>query len=407
MQAAEHVSIKTIPYTKVTPAEYEQRIENARRLMRQHGIDALLVTGEQNLRYFMSDISTPPVSTTRPRFLLIPLRGELVGIVPQGVDEYMSQTTAVKQFRTWPGPTPADEGVTTLSTALRELLPPNAKIGTELGAESRLGMPVGDFLRVAEAIKPQAFVDASNPIFTPLRMVKSPAEINNLKIVNRVASEAFQGFEGKIRQGMTQREIGRRYEYECLVGGIDKPLKIQIVSGPGGVNRYSGAAQDIVLSQGDILYLDQGCLFDNYFSDFCRYYSFGEPDRHSRDAYDIVWDATQAGVEAVKPGIRACDVWKAMADVLNTPANRGKATTVGRMGHSMGLWMPELPSIQPSDETVLQPGMILNIEPGTSYPATTDGSPRLMLQEEVVLVTETGAELLTLRTPRSMPVVEA
>ncbi|WP_456744996.1 M24 family metallopeptidase [Bradyrhizobium sp. USDA 4354] len=73
-------------------------------------------------------------------------------------------------------------------------------------------------------------------------------------------------------------------------------------------------------------------------------------DPHTQDAFQSVWDATEAGIAAVKPGIPICNVWTAMSAVLNRSNSRGKATNIGRMGHSMGLWMPELPSVQPSEE---------------------------------------------------------
>ncbi|MCK1296073.1 Xaa-Pro peptidase family protein [Bradyrhizobium sp. 30] len=397
--------LKTIPYAPFLQVEYENRVEQARRLMKQRGFDALLVTSEHNLRYFVGDPSATPIQTTRPRFLLIPTSGDPVAIVPTGVDDFLRETTWIRNFRTWPGPNPKDEGVSVLAESLRGLLPDNAKVGTELGPESRLGLPTGDFLRVADAINPRTFADASDPIFTPLRMIKSPLEIDRIRTVCRVVSEAFESLPAKLRCGMTEREACRVFEFECFIRGIDKTTKINSISGRGGYTRPYGVPSDKVLSDGDLLYIDAGCMFDFYWSDFCRQFAFGRPDPHTQDAYEIVWDATEAGIAAVKPGIEICDLWTAMSDVLSGPKNRGKPSTVGRMGHSMGLWMPELPSVQPQDKTVLKPGMIVNIEPSTVYPSYFDGSPMMMVHEEVVVVTEIGAELLSSRTPRALPVV--
>ncbi|MGY3294428.1 Xaa-Pro aminopeptidase [Bradyrhizobium sp. LM3.6] len=204
---------------------------------------------------------------------------------------------------------------------------------------------------------------------------------------------------------MTEREACRVFELECFNRGVEKTAKIVGVSGRGGYTRPYGVPSDKVLSDGDLLFIDAGCLFDFYWSDFDRHFAFGAPDRHTQDAYQIVWGATEAGIAAVKPGTPICNVWRAMSDVLNGSNNRGKATNIGRMGHSMGLWMPELPSVQPADKTILRPGMIINIEPSTSYPSYFDGSPKLMLHEEVVVVTDSGAQLLTSRASRTIPVV--
>ncbi len=397
-------SIKTVAYSPFPQIEYESRVENACRLMREYTIDALLVTAEHNLRYFVGEPSTTPQQTTRPRFLLILSSGEAVAIVPEGIDQFYRETTWVKNCRSWPSPNPKDEGVSALAGALRELLPEHARIGVELGAESRLGFPAGDFLRVADAIKPRTFVDASDPIFTPLRMIKSPLEVDRIRTVCGLVSEAFENLTPKLRLGMTEREVCRLFEAECFSRGVEKTSKIVGVSGHGGYTRPYGVPSDKVLSDGDLLFIDAGCLFDFYWSDFDRHFAFGAPDPHTEDAYQVVWDATEAGIAAAKPGIPICSVWSAMSAVLNGSNNRGKATNIGRMGHSMGLWMPELPSVQPDDKTILKPGMIINIEPSTSYPSYFDGSPKLMLHEEVVVVTEAGSQLLTSRASRAISV---
>lgn len=368
------------------------------------GFEVLLVTSEHNLRYFVGESSTTPSGTTRPRFLLIPSSGEPTALVPRGVDEFYTETTWIKNFRAWPSPNPKDEGVSTLVSVLSDL-PENARIGTELGAESRLGLPGGDFLRVVDAIRPRTFVDASDPIFTPLRAIKSPAEIERIRTVCRIVSEGFESLPARLHRGMTVREACRIFELECFIRGVEKTMKVNSVSGRGGYTRPYGVPTDAVLDDGDILYLDAGFLFDYYWSDFCRHFAFGAPDPHTRKAYEAMWDATEAGIAAVKPGIPICDVWAAMSDVLKNPNYQVRPSTVGRMGHSMGLWMPELPSVQPDDKTILKPGMILNIEPNAFYTSYFDSSPKIMVHEEVVVVTERGAELLTHRACRTMPVI--
>lgn len=405
MATVQDVAIKTIACKRFPQIEFENRVERARRLMKQYSFDALLVTSEYNLRYFVGEVSSTPIQTTRPRFLLIPMSGDVVGVVPRGVDEFWQDTTWVKTCRSWPSPNPKDEGVSTLIKTFEELLPKTAKIGIELGAESRLGFPAGDFLRVMDAMKPRTFADASDPIFTPLRMVKSALEVDRIRTVCDITSEAFENLTAKLRPGMTEQEACRIFELEAFARGVEKTAKVQGVSGRGGYPRYYGVPSDRVLSDGDILFIDAGFLFDYYYCDFDRHYAFGKPDPHTEAAYQTVWDATETGIASVRPGIPISDVWTAMSKALNASKTEIKPTTVGRMGHSMGLWMPEPPSVHPEDKTMLVPGMILNIEPGATYASYFDGSPKIMLHEEVVVVTDTGAELLTRRASRSIPTV--
>ncbi|ESY48107.1 MULTISPECIES: hypothetical protein [unclassified Mesorhizobium] len=82
--------------------------------------EILLDRSKHNLRYIIEDISATPMVTTRPRFLLIPVSGEAVGIVPQGSMNFIARPLRQKYTAE---PNPADEGVLTLTRILKELLP--------------------------------------------------------------------------------------------------------------------------------------------------------------------------------------------------------------------------------------------------------------------------------------------
>ena len=100
------------------------------------------------------------------------------------------------------------------------------------------------------------------------------------------------------------------------------------------------------------------------------------------------------------------DIWRVMNSVIAGAGPDALATKVGRMGHGMGMSMPEPPSINEGDDTVIKAGMVLNIEPGCAYVAPEDDERKIMLHEENIAVTEDGCELLTCRAPREIPVVD-
>ena len=91
-----------------------------------------------------------------------------------------------------------------------------------------------------------------------------------------------------------------------------------------------------------------------------------------------------------------------MARALGTGS--GEQTDVGRMGHGIGLNMTEPPSIHPADETLLEPGMVLAIEPSTAF-RTAAGRPAVMVHEENIVITQGRATLLSHRAPDRMPVI--
>jgi Xaa-Pro aminopeptidase len=93
------------------------------------------------------------------------------------------------------------------------------------------------------------------------------------------------------------------------------------------------------------------------------------------------------------------DVWQAMWTVLETGGALGN--DVGRMGHGLGIQLTEGPSVTPTDETVLQPGMVITLEPGMTF-----APGKQMVHEENLLITELGAELLSRRAAAEIPVID-
>ena len=119
-------------------------------------------------------------------------------------------------------------------------------------------------------------------------------------------------------------------------------------------------------------------------------------------AHDVVWRSTEAGLAAARPGATFADLFHAMQGVVSGggAADSVGDSNVGRLGHGLGMQLTEFPSITPWDQTVLEPGMVLTLEPGMQF------SPgKMMVHEENIVIREGGAELLTVRAPREMPVV--
>jgi Xaa-Pro aminopeptidase len=175
------------------------------------------------------------------------------------------------------------------------------------------------------------------------------------------------------------------------------------VSGPGGYTQLSMGPTDRQLRPGDVLYVDVGAVWRGYFCDFDRNFSIGPPSDEVRRAYDRVYDATETGLAAVRPGCTAGDVWRAVSAVVDPDGTVG--TPVGRMGHGVGMSLTEPPSIAPGDLTTLEEGMVLALEPSLVWSARDGVEPRLMVHEEDVVVTREGCELLTRRAPSALPTV--
>ena len=144
--------------------------------------------------------------------------------------------------------------------------------------------------------------------------------------------------------------------------------------------------------------IDTGSTFDGYFSDFDRNWGFGTMDDATLRAHEVVWDATEAGFNAARPGATTSDIWRAMNDVMVAEGSLGN--DVGRLGHGLGIELTERPSNTASDNTALRAGMIMTLEPGMTF-----APGRQMVHEENIVITEDGAEWLTQRATRELVVI--
>src|SRR5262245_64198960 len=103
------------------PEEYRRRVDATRRRMAEAGIDCLFLTSEKNIRYLTGFHSQTWVSPTRPRYVLLPVEGEPVAVVPSSNEAGIRATTWLTDVRTWPAPRPADDGVSLVIDAVRQL----------------------------------------------------------------------------------------------------------------------------------------------------------------------------------------------------------------------------------------------------------------------------------------------
>ena len=389
------------PGWEFPPAEYRRRVESVRRRMAAAGVDCLFLTSEKNIRYLTGFHSQTWVSPTRPRYVLLPVAGEPVAVVPTSNVAGFRATTWLEDVRAWPAPRPADDGVSLVIDALRSLAGPRGRVAAEIGPEMRVQMPIADFLRIRETL-PGPLLDAG-PVIRPVRMVKSAPEIARMRRIGEIASEAFARLARELRPGLTEREVARVLHGLLVELGADTVPYLIPVSGAHGYEQINMGPTDRRLEAGDLLVIDVGATWRGYFCDFDRNFALGRAPDETRAAYARVFEATEAGLAAVRPGQTAAEVWRAMAAVAD-PAGRAD-TPVGRMGHGLGLDLTEPPSLAPDDPTVLEAGMVITLEPSLTLPGLGGMARRLMVHEENVVVTAAGCELLTRRAPPTLPLV--
>ena len=376
-------------------SEFKIRLLKSQKVMHKHKLDVLILTMPANIRYFSGFDTQFLQSPTRPWFLLVPLEGEPIAVIPE-IGKTVMEKTCVKNILTWHSPKPEDDGISLLSSVIHKLKAKYNRIGAELGREMSLRMPLIDFNRLKTDFKLN-LVDGT-PAIWEMRMIKTEAEINHINYICKVASDAYNRLPDFISEGETEKSIASKLKMEIIRGGADTIPFMPVVSGENGVSQIISGPTERTLSSGDILFIDTGSTYDGYFCDFDRNYAIGKVSDIVFKTYELLWEATQAGIKSAVPGATTGEIWNAMNKLIENQSTI--KNNVGRFGHGLGLQLTEPPSHTFNNKTKVLKNMVLTIEPGIEY---LPG--KIMVHEENIFISEDGPVLLTSRAPEEIPII--
>lgn len=377
-------------------AEFRRRVAALQREMGHAGLDALLLTTAADVFYVTGFLTRFWESPARPWFVVVPATGEPVAVIPAIGAELMGQTW-VTDIRTWDAPNPGDDGVSLLTDALCGLMPPTGCLGVPMGLETHLRMPLSDYHRVLDRIAPRKVMDATK-VVQRVREIKSELEVDRIRASARVAGSAFARVPEIAASGVPLEQVFRRFQSLLMEEGADWVSYVAGGAGPGGYGDVISPANHRPLQHGDVLMLDTGAVRDGYFCDFDRNWAVGRVDDAANRAYSALFAATDAAIDAAKPGLRACDLHRVIVEALRA---EGAVPGGGRLGHGLGVTLSEWPSFTPQDTTELREGMVLTIEPGAEI-----APDKIMVHEENIVLRANGAELLSPRAPADLPILE-
>lgn len=246
-----------------------------------------------------------------------------------------------------------------------------------------------DYSFWTEKIKETRWIPGPN-LGAKLRQRKDAVEVASLRKAVDIAAKAFDNLLGLLKPGMTERDAAAELEYNMHKFGADSIAFDTIVaSGPRGALPH-GRATDRTIQAGELVTFDFGARVDGYNSDITRTIFVGggqQPTDRQRQIYNLVLESQLAGIEAVRPGIPASEVDKVSRAVFQ---KAGVAEYyLHSTGHNLGREVHETPFLMPNDDSLLEPGMILTVEPGLYI--SEWGGVRI---EDDLLVTENGAEVL-------------
>lgn len=297
-------------------------------------------------------------------------------LVPSLEEEAATEQSAGVDLRTW------RDG----EDAIAEL----CDLARAAGGSPRLGVEEKS-LTLEQADRLRA--DASNPvlvhagaILADLRLRKDDAEVDGVRRAGALLGKAFVRAFDAAAVGTTEVAMQARLELDISESGGGETISL-VQFGERAALPH-GATGERALAEGDVVLIDAATTVNGYWGDITRCASLGPARDEVRAAWDAVRAGYDAGLAAVGPGVPARDV-DAAARAAIEGAGYGKQF-IHRTGHGLGLEVHEAPYLSGTSDEVLEPGMIVTVEPGVYF----SGQFGLRLENDV-LVTDTGAEVLT------------
>jgi len=221
-----------------------------------------------------------------------------------------------------------------------------------------------------------------------LRALKDADEIELVRAAVELSSRLFRPLLKTLRPGVAELAIAARLEYMARKAGAERMSFETIVASGERSALPHGVASSAKLPSVGFVVLDYGVVLAGYCSDMTRTVHLAKAPSESRGLYAALLEAQLAAISAIRPGATTGEVDRAAR--LELKRARLDRFFTHSTGHGVGLDIHELPRLAAGDETVLQPGMVITIEPGIYLPGRCG-----IRIEDMLLVTESGYELLT------------
>ncbi|HEY0085700.1 MAG TPA: Xaa-Pro peptidase family protein [Allosphingosinicella sp.] len=341
----------------ITPAERLSRIAKAQRLMRQHGLGAILIEPGASLIYFTG------VRWSRSERLtaaLIPVEGDTIVFTPFFEEPSVRESLAIPAtVRTW---MEHEDPLKLVAGALRDL-----KLQAKpIGVEETVRFFAVDGLRNA---LPRADIRNAAPVVRGCRMIKSPAEIALMQKAADVTLAAYRHTYPRVEKGMTPADIGGLMNTATRALGGSPEFALVLLGEASAYPHGSGKPQEV--RKGEVVLMDCGCTVHGYQSDISRTWVHGGADAEQRKVWlqmrkgqDIAFSAARLGAPAgaVDDAVRAQYTAWGYGPGYKLPG------LSHRTGHGIGMEGHEPVNFVHGEKTPLAAGMCLSNEPGIYIP---------------------------------------
>lgn len=369
---------RAAPRMAVALDEYAARLVKTRRWMVEHDLELLILNQPEHYNWLSG---YDPTSVFYHQSLIVPVEDEPLTLICNKAEMALCEETCwVPDVRVvW---THEDQVARTLEVLDERGLRGARRVGLNLMSyhlRPRFAFELREGLSGAEIVDVTAALD-------DLRLVKSPAEIAYLRRAARVADAGVGAGIEAIAAGVSDCDVMAAVQRATATAGGEFPAYPFLVDARGTLH---GTPIGKVLAPGDTVYMEVSGVVRRYHCNISRTVVLGEPSARLRELYAVVKEALDRATDALRPGVSVREIVELVAKLQSGY----EQNTWGRFGFSMEIAYPPIwiggLSLMRGDEHVLEPGMVITMEPGLAY---ADGST--MMFGNNVLVTDGAPEVL-------------
>ena len=305
----------------------EAHIENIIKDLEKDNIQAYLLTQFTNVEY---------ISNYKPTSFAFCIIKEDPIIYASGMDMELARrdsTIAVKEYESY-------------AVMIEELKKDGIK---SLAIEPSLPFSTYSKFREGFEISSKTYIDKQ-------RMIKTPEEIEKIEKATEIAQKSFLELD-ILHNKNTEKEIAFDLVRLMIGNGADKESFDTIVT--SGANSSLPHAIPQAKKLEEPILIDWGALFEGYCSDNTRTMVYNE---HQQEIWDIVAEAHDKAIKAIRPGLKCCEIDKVARDIISDYGYGDKF--IHSTGHSLGLDIHETPGFSLRDDTIIEEGMVITVEPG-------------------------------------------
>ena len=379
---------------QISDQELERRVNRMRAHMEQQNLEGLVVFGATRT-FYLSGFHH--LATERPVVLVVPLRGELALLVPHLEEENIPvrnpNIKEMKVYREYPG-------LKHPMVYLAELLGDKGLAESRLGVDSSgWGGGMGYRGPDLSEVLPKAILVNVRDVIDDMRAVKSAEEIELIRLSAMFGNVTHGFLQDYIEPGAVEVDVGQRASRDGTAFmikalpeqwepfGRTEGAHASFTSGPKTAfnHRRAGGRR---LKPGDVILTYAGAEVGGYTSELERTLMIEPLTDDHRKYFDLEVQAQDVAFDAIRPGARMCDVEKAVNRFLEE--NDLYSLTRTHIGHAIGIEGHEGPFLDLGDQTEIQVGFCLTVEPCLFLPGFAG-----FRHSDTVVVTEDGIDMIT------------